>query len=66
MDRQTLRNPYPYHGMQSAVFDDNRRARDALDAFKARQRARRNRRIAGYAVAALIFLGIAAAMFHSF
>lgn len=66
MNRHTLRNPYPYHGMQSAVADDNRRARDALDAFKARQRACRNRRIAGYATAALIFLGLAAAMFYSF
>lgn len=66
MNRQTLRDPYPFHGMQSTISADNRRARDALDAFKARQRARRNRRIAGYSVAALLFLSIAAAMFNSF
>lgn len=66
MNRQTLRDPYPFHGMQSTISADNRRARDALDAFKARQRARRNRRIAGYAVAAMLFLGIAAALFYSF
>lgn len=66
MNRQNLRDPYPFHGMQSTIADDNRRARAALDAFKTRQRARRNRRIAGYAVAALIFLGLAAALFYSF
>lgn len=66
MDRHTLRNPYPFHGMQSAVADDNRRARDALAAFKARQRARRNRAIAGWIIATAMAGTIAAALYLSF
>lgn len=66
MNRQDLRSPYPYHGMHSTVADDNRRARAALDAFKARQRARRNRAIAGWVLATAMAGGIAAALFYSF
>lgn len=66
MNRQTLRDPYPFHGMQSTIAADNRAARDALAAFKARQRSRRNRAIAGWIIATAMAGTIAGALYLSF
>lgn len=60
------RTAYPFHGMQSTIHDDGGRARAALAAFDARQRAHKRRALAGYAVTSAMFFGIAAALFYSF
>lgn len=65
MSRYASRNPYPFHGMQSAIAADNRAARDSLAAFKARQRANHRRNIAGWIIATAIAGGIVAALFYS-
>ena len=66
MNRHNQRNAYPFHGMQSTIHDDGVRARAALAAFNARQRVRKRRALAGYAVASAMFFSIVAAMFYSF
>ena len=60
------RHAYPFHGMQSTIHDDGERARAALAAFNARQRAHKRRALAGYAVASAMFFGISTALFYSF
>ena len=66
MSRHDYRTAYPFHGMQSTIHDDGMRARAALAAFNARQRAHKRRALAGYAVASAMLFGIVAAMFYSF
>lgn len=63
MTRKDLRTPYPFHGMRSAVASDNRAAREALAAFRARQRAARRANIIGYVTASALFSAIAAAVY---